>query len=316
MRVVSAVALVLVLGVSGCGSLSAPATTTQPAAAASLSTSPCPTPADAAAFYPAQDAQGRLPDDFAPTEVIECVVASKTFAGEGVWSVLQERQARSGIDALVAAMRLPSQATPAQLACDASLVLVPWFGFFDARGQWLRVDVPRDQCGKPLAAVLTALDALTFTTLRETRLHQDLTPAQAQLETEATALGCTRQFKDEIAIIDAVPGAARTDPGSVLGGGQRPTALCRFTAEADAQGMPMLTFVSGVRPSARQGAELAAGLEAGGSVQPCTTRHTSVVGLFTPGNDWVLVEVDGCHRTYGGSTHWRQASPALLAALS
>jgi len=48
----------------------------------------------------------------------------------------------------------------------------------------------------------------------------------------------------------------------------------------------------------------------------CTTRHTSVVGLFTAGNDWVLVEVDGCHRVYGGSAHWRQAAPALLAALS
>ena len=315
MRVVSAVTLALVLGVSGCGSVPAPATTTTSTTVTPATTSPCPTTADATSFFPAQDARGTLPDDFVPTEVIECVVASKSFAGEGVWSVLQERRARTGIEALVAAMRLPSQPTPAQQACDAMLVVVPWFGFFDARGHWLRVDVPRDSCGKPLGAVRTALDALTFTTIRETRLHQDLTPEQARLESEATALGCTTQFKDMIAIVDADPGAPRTVPGSVLGGA-RPTALCRFSAAADAQGMPMLTFVSGERPSAGQGAALAAALEAGGPVRPCTARHTSVVGLFTAGNDWVLVEVDGCHRVYGGSAHWRQAAPALLAALS
>jgi hypothetical protein len=316
MRVVAAVTLVLVLGVSGCGSVSAPATTTQPAGATTPSTSPCPTLADASAFFPAQDAQGTLPDDFVPTAVIECVVASKPFAGEGVWSVMQERQARSGIEALVTAMRLPSQPTPAQQACDASLVVVPWFGFLDANRRWLRVDVPRDSCGKPLGAVLTALGALTFTTLHETRLHQDLTPDQATLESEATALGCTTQFKDMIAIVDADPGQPQTDAGSVLVDGRQPTALCRFSAGKDSDGMPMLTFVAGQRPTAAQGAALAAGLEAGGPVRPCSTIHTSVVGLFTAANDWVLVELDGCHRTYGGSTQWRQAAPALLAALS
>ena len=321
MRVVVALVVTPVALLSvGCGSVTAPATTTQPAApataAASTADSRCPTPTDPAAFYPPQDAEGSLPADFVPTSVIECDVVSTPVAGQGVWSVLREREAGAGIDGLVAAMRLPSQPMPSDQACDAMLVVVPWFGFKDASGRWLRVDVPRDSCGKPLPAVRTALEALTFTTRHETRLRQEQTPDQAALEAQATSLGCSSQFKDMIAITDADPGQPSTAPGPILAAGETPTVICRYSAGDDPQGMPMLTFVSGSHPSAGRASQVTTALQTAGPVRPCSTRHTSVVGVFTAGNDWVLVEADGCHRVMGGSSHWRQADAALLAALS
>ncbi len=258
----------------GCGSVIAPVATSPPATPASTAASRCPTPTDLGAFPPDQAAEGSLPPDFVPTSVIQCDVVSKPFAGEGVWSVLQEREAGWGIDALVAAMRLPSQPTPAVWGCDDVLVVVPWFGFLDASGRLLRVDVPRDACGKPLPAVLNAFRALAFTTIHETRLHQEQTPEQAALEARATALGCVSQFKDMIAITEGDPGQPSTVQRPVLGAGQVPTVICRYAAAADAQGMPLLTFVSGHRPSVAQASQVAATLRKTGAVRPCSTRHT------------------------------------------
>jgi uncharacterized protein YceK len=307
-----------VLTVAGCGSVpatTAPTTGRAPQAVASLPASPCPTKVDATTRFPDVPGLEHLPADVVPTTLIECDVVSRTFAGEGVWSVTQERQATSSIDAVVAAMRLPSEPVPLNQACPAILILVPWFGFFDAAGHWVRADVPRDSCGQPQAAVRNALQALTFTTISETRLKQEQTPEQVRLADEATALGCDPTWKDVIGSLAGDPAANDPAAGSPLDDAAVPTVLCRLRTSA---GLPYgndLEFVSGTRLSPALGAQLAHALGASRPVRPCTVEHSAVALLKTAADGWALIEVDGCHRTYGSSNRWGQATPDLLSAL-
>ncbi len=92
--------------------------------------------------------------------------------------------------------------------------------------------------------------------------------------------------------------------------------LCRYAAEKDADGSPLLHFRSGEKLGRAASAALVSALEASGPEKPCTVEHTTVVGLFTEQNGWALIETDGCHRVHGADARsWRQASPGLLARL-
>lgn len=305
---------------AGCGTVSAaagssPSTAGPSASAPSGSVSAaCPGP-DALGRAPGEPDAQPLPAGIEASAVVVCRTQSRSYAGEGTWTVLVEQRATTGLQPLVTALHAASEPR-GDGPCTLELVVVDWFAVVDASGRWWHPAIPQTSCGKPQPAVVAALGSLDLETVSETRLHQDLTPEQQVVEDRAAALGCESRFKDMIRIEDDEPATPQGRGGRVLQGPAPTVTVCRYDAGADAEGTPMLSFVSGERRTGSAASRLVDDLEAGPAVRACSAAHQEVVGLFTPGGDWVLVETDGCRRVLGGSTSvWRQATPELLAAL-
>lgn len=183
-------------------------------------------------------------------------------------------------------------------------------------GRWWHPAVPHDDCLKPQAAVGAALDALELAVVAETRVRQDVTPAQQALADEARALGCSPVVKDMIALSDL-------DGGDVTGAGPTaalepplgPTVLCRYRVGTDPRDPSALGFVSGERVAPASAAALWDAVAAGGPVRACSAPHTASTVLAAGGDAVAQIETDGCHRVLVGYSRWSQAAPALLAAL-
>lgn len=104
---------------------------------------------------------GSVPDDFAPTGVLECQVGGQMRDGAGTWTAVTATSREGSPDdlaALVAALA-ESAASPAPCADDAAPLAV-WL--VDAIERAVRPGVPEGACGTP-ATVRAALDRLTVT---------------------------------------------------------------------------------------------------------------------------------------------------------
>jgi len=310
----TSIAAAVLLLVTGCGSQVGPASSSSPSAGPTVA-GRCPSAAELMPQGVAGNGTVPLADDVSVTAAVECVVEQRPVAGDGVWSFVVEKRATARLDHLATALREKDEPTPADQACALVLVVVPWFAVVDARGTWVRPHVPATSCGDPQPAVMSALDALVWTTVSATRTTQLTTEAQAKRDAAAAAAGCATPFKDMIAIeeADKAP-TSRSDrwpPIDAAG-----STVCRYTAGVDTEGMPSLTFASGHRATGARATAIAAALSATGPVQPCTARHRAVTVLTTSGGAWYLVEDDGCHRLLDGDhSVWGQATPDLLTAL-
>lgn len=101
-----------------------------------------------------------LPEDVEPVGVIECQNERVGDTSSG-WI---ERRATSGVEAYVAALRLPDERRPllGGVNCTASALLIPWSAVVLDDGSALRVGTPVDVCGSPRAEAATAYLALEW----------------------------------------------------------------------------------------------------------------------------------------------------------
>lgn len=257
-----------------------------------------------------------LPDDVEPVGVLRCVVAQEDDAATGRWTVVRTEKATTGIDAYVAALRLPDEPRPAgDFACTADALLLPWSAVLLPDGTALRVSLPVDACGKPIQQVRTALDALRFTTVSSERAAQVSSPEQLELEKQAASLGCAYQFKDLIRI-EAQDGPDSGKQPLLASTPSRATA-CRYAADP-ASDDPVLTFDGAGRALTAQ--ETAAVVEelrtATPTTEACSSPHTAVWSLFwADGGAWALVELDGCARVSTDSGALRTLPAASLARI-
>jgi hypothetical protein len=115
-----------------------------------------------------------IPAGFHPVAVVECLRVPAILPVAGLETNEVRRVAFTGLDRLVAALRLPS--TPrSRLLVPACIVLpvdaVPWVVLIGPGGQLLHPRVPIGACGLPIAPVQTSLNSLHWKTLSVTRLR-------------------------------------------------------------------------------------------------------------------------------------------------
>jgi hypothetical protein len=262
------------------------------------------------------DANVRLPDDFAATAVVACVIEARPVAGDGVWNFLVEKRATAKVDAFVTALRRPDEPTPTPVGCNSIGYTINWFALVDEAGRVAHATIPADACGHPQAEGRAALAALPFVEVSATRRDRVETQAQADVDAAAAAVGCATPFKDMIIDDEAIRPSGSASPGSFLGTRATGVTVCRYDAVTDADGSALLTFRSGERLTGTASAAVVTALESSGPVEACAVKHTAVVGVFTEQHGWALVEADGCHRVHGNTvSSWGQASPELLALL-
>jgi hypothetical protein len=315
MRKSMAVSAVLFALITGCASPQSGAVLLSPTVGSGSVPAACPSAEQLGSSGGAGIVAAPLPGDLAVTEVVECSVEDRPVAGDGVWSFNVEKRSIVGIERLLATLRTKDEPAPANLTCALVGITLPWFALVDTRGNWVRPHLPLTMCGAPQPAMMSALAAVSWSTVRATKDKQVTTQAQATAEAQAAAVGCATPFKDMISI-DASFRVPTSSPSGLLGSPQTGFTVCHYAASKDPGGMPLLTFISGRRVSGTAAATLANALMAAGPVQPCQLAHTTVIGIFTSASDWLLIEDDGCHRVLdGGNNSWSQATPALLATL-
>jgi hypothetical protein len=299
----------LLLG--GCGSRALP----EPTGAATVAARACPAVTEAQPQSLTSSGPERLGSDTRLAAVVECLVENRPVPGDGIWSYVVEKRATAHLDALAAALRADDEPVPWNQACTADLQLVVWFAVVTDDGTWLRPRIPMTSCGQPQPAISAALGALTWTTVTARKGQQVQTQAVVEAEASAGAAGCATAFKDLVAIESA---DRSPTPGPLtLGSPTGAVSVCRYRAATDADGTPMLSFVSGRRVSATTAARLAAAVAASGPVGACTEPHSRITVVQAETSGSVLVEDDGCHRVLDADTGgWGRASPALLAALA
>jgi len=109
-------------------------------------------------------APSALPKGFAPVLAKRCVLVEPTPTDDVHW-VREEQVAHGGFDALLRALRLPSE--PRQpLPCPSPVPI--GVTLVDAHGTAVVPAPPEDFCGRPLAEVRGAVDAMPWETVSRT----------------------------------------------------------------------------------------------------------------------------------------------------
>lgn len=135
------------------GTASSPAPVSALAAAAAQT---CPTSIE---VTPQNDPQAKpVPAGISVAFVLRC----KILSTNGRPTTLVAERSTSDPSKLVAALQLPS-VPRAKVVCPMMVVQIPYFALVQSSGQTLVPILPLDNCGKPQAAVLTALNTMKFT---------------------------------------------------------------------------------------------------------------------------------------------------------
>jgi len=115
-----------------------------------------------------------IPAGFHPVAVVECLRVPAILPVAGLELNEVRRVAFSGLDRLVAALRLPSTSR-SRLLVPACVVLpvdaVPWIVLIGPRDQLLHPRVPIGACGLPISPVQASLSSLHWKTLSVTKGH-------------------------------------------------------------------------------------------------------------------------------------------------
>ena len=112
----------------------------------------------------------RLNATFVPVSVVLC---DQQLQGDGGEGLVGTERSSTDVEALVSALLLPDQLSPADI-CTMQAVLLPWFALRDAAGRWTRVSLPRDVCTQPRVEVLGALGALRLDTVSTWAIREPL----------------------------------------------------------------------------------------------------------------------------------------------
>lgn len=255
-----------------------------------------------------------LAADFVPVSASRCTVVVKPVPGDGEWQMRDEQEAAGPFDALVRALRAPSERSGAQGSCSAIGMLPIVITLTDARGRTTVPAIPHDTCGLPTQAALHAIAALPWKTVKETKVRQ----ARSQLEIDS---GCPGQYKPVIAI-EAATGQRTTDTGPLFPGTPPSTLqVCRYaldpTSSIDVTGSGTLAGGRLTTATTLTGASVAR-LVAGLNATPPAAAHCDQpqAPFAILAGTSVVIEIGGCNRATGAAGGLRQVDPATAAILA
>ena len=184
-----------------------------------------------------------------------CLYQAEVQPGEGEWLMRVEQRASSGLDALAAALRLPSEDKSSATACLAIGYVPIVITVSDIAGRAIQPKVPETACGAPLKAAVDAIAAVPWTTVSTTKARQI---RSQELEISS---GCAGAYKPMIPLIAAEGSGTRTREVDATA---RSLRVCRFDLDPDPANVITLSngtpFRMGVLKSASTLDSLAGGL--------------------------------------------------------
>ena len=264
-----------------------------------------------------------LPADAVLVSATRCQFPQQRVLGDGEWLMRIEQKATSGLDALAAAVRLPSEQKGAGQACPA--IANPPVGnppivitVTDTAGRQIHPAIPHAACGEPLKATTDVIASLPWTQVSMSKVRQ----TRSELELLS---GCPGSRKPVIAltaaegsgtqIVAAVPtvGASRVcryepdpDPADVIsldnGTAYRMGKLASWYLMDPGRSAELMGAV-GIAPKAT-----------GTCARP--EAPFAVLDLVDNFRPWVTVERGGCYRAVvDGENYVRQLDAALVSRL-
>ncbi|MER7003820.1 hypothetical protein ABT297_12355 [Dactylosporangium sp. NPDC000555] len=251
---------------------------------------------------------------FVPVSASRCLATIKIVAGEGEWQMREEQQATGPFDALVRALRAPSERR-GKGPCLAIGILPVIITLTDAQGRTTVPALPQDACGLPAQAALQAIATLPWTTVAETKDRQ----TRGQLELESN---CPGRYKPVIALAAADSHHGTSGTGPVFPGTAPDTLrVCRYTPDpaeiieltgSGALAVGKLTTTTTLTGPAV--ATLVAALNAAPPVTVPCDRPQAPFALL--GDSGVAVETGGCYRAIGADGTLRQLDASTTAVLA
>jgi hypothetical protein len=249
------------------------------------------------------------------------VFVERTVPGDGQWMIRTDERADSGLDALAAALRLPSEVLPSGTGCLDIGHISPVITVTDTKGRQFNPDIPGQACGSVLPAAAAAIRAVPWKTVGTTAVRQ----SQSQIATES---GCPDQYKPVIAMQAAESsGPPRAEPVPATAPHLR---ICRYDLDPD----PSAAIPIGVNGSAgpARSGRLAAASTVDGPVAQAfltavaaapparaCTQPEAPFATVDPGDGTgphVTVELGGCYRALvDGENYLRQLDAATVAKL-
>jgi hypothetical protein len=256
----------------------------------------CASNGDYAASPPALTA---LPTEAVLMSATRCLFEPKLVSGDGEWLIRTDQRADHGLDALAAALRLPSQTAGPGQACPAIGYVPIIITVTDTTGHQLHPRLPTEACGAPLPAAVDAIDALPWHTTATSKVRQ----TRSQLEVTS---GCPGEFKSIVALMGAESPPTSPDAFAVESMSP-PLRVCVYRPNAT-ETMPSgaLTFHIGrlAAASTLVGATAHTLLATVAAAPPASAACTTEAPFaeITSSNGEIFVELGGCYRALIGNT--------------
>lgn len=245
--------------------------------------------------------QRLLPRDFPVAWVLRCTVQVLPDPGGAKWQTLITERADTPATTLLAELRKASD-PPTNAACDLRAVFVPYFALVTSAGTAVRVDLPRDSCGKPRAAALDALSALPFRATASKMLKQ-LTSSLAAKS------GCPQSWKDEFDL-------GRTAKAGRTGWPAAATIqVCAYRVATPAGPIPVGDLTAARTLTGSAARTLVTALNHAPAATTCTVWNSRFAVLRSDSGQPAVVELDGCHRLLRPDDSLGQLTPAITATL-
>jgi hypothetical protein len=260
-----------------------------------------------------------IPPDSVLVSAARCNSAVWDVPGDGQWSVGLHQVATQGLDALAAALRLPSLPTPPQMHCFLVLYVEQPVVLTDQNGRRFELVAPTAACGARRPEVSAAIDHLGWQTVRVTK--------QYRLASELSVTsGCPDKATNLVAYI-ATAGPQHSRARRPVSTAPRPLRICRYDPGPDQMGLPI--GVSGpvhrgqlVGASTVDGPAAHAVLSAAANAPPatghCPANESPFADVYAPGPNIPIlrVELSGCYRALlAPADYLRQLDPAAVASL-
>jgi len=244
--------------------------------------------------------------------VVRCESVLRTYLGIGQWNVQLAEVADSGLSPFLAALRVPSQQRPGNIACPDYLRLAPWFALVDAAGTVLHPRLPTDQCGQVSGAAIAALAKLDFRVADAVRVRQTESP-------EVITSGCQQNWKDIVALEadrQSVASAGVFEPFET-GSPTASALVCLYRAGLAQSGLRVGTLIKGGTVVGRAATNIVGQL---GSLAPlagpaCPDADTFAVVTYGAGST-AYAEIDGCNRVLTADNRLGRGGPKLIAQLN
>jgi hypothetical protein len=243
--------------------------------------------------------------DFKGVTAVSCIDGTRTYPGDGQWSVRIRRIAVSGVAGLQRYFEQPSRHTlPRGGGCllVARFILVPTF--VDSRGRWVVPRTPVNACG-PAPRSRKA----------EQRVHwQVVSVRKLKLMVSAAALKahCAMGIKDLPA--GGIGPLNRTSGGRVFKAPPRTVQACIYRTSAN--DFEVGNFVRGFSLDAAQTRRLLGAMTRAAPSGSCSAERTFAV-IHAGAELWAEVELGGCFRV--GRTYpdyaLGGADPAVVRAV-
>jgi hypothetical protein len=258
----------------------------------------------------------QLAADVEVSAVVQCTGSREEVPGEGEWSfTIRERATGSQVDALVAALRLPSE-PPSSGFCTSELRLPVMVDLATTSGP-MTVATPKNACGQTRTEVSDAYQALHWVEVSRTRGQQERPEA-------AVTAGCDR-WKDMLAL--SAGDARGGGPSTVLppAPGAADLRVCVYRSDYPAGWTPSSRSVVDGDPvgggplTAADLGRIGELLSSAGPAQACTSRHSQfavVTAVSEQSFEPLYVELDGCLRFLAPDGTLRQGGPELAALLT